>query len=59
MRKLGLHLPSSAQLLERRTPPLAADERPQARAPWITPVIIPALLVLLVATVLIYVFAMT
>jgi len=59
MRKLGLHLPSSAQLLERRTPPPEAAERPPARAPWLTPIVIPALLVLLVATVLIYVFAMT
>ncbi|MCY1053965.1 hypothetical protein [Nannocystis sp. SCPEA4] len=56
MRKLGIHSPSSAQLLERRTP-VAADERPQARAPWLTPVVIPALLVLLVATVLVYVLA--
>lgn len=56
MRKLGIHPPSSAQLLERRTPH-ARSEGPPARPPWLTPVVIPALLVLLVATVLIYVFA--
>jgi hypothetical protein len=56
MPKLGTHPPSSARLLEQRTPH-AAPEPPAPRVPWLTPVVIPAMLVLLVATVLIYVFA--
>ncbi|MDC0715566.1 hypothetical protein [Nannocystis bainbridge] len=56
MRKLGTPPPSSALLLERRTLHLTY-ERPPARVPWLTPVVIPAMVVLLVATVLIYVFA--
>ncbi|PCC67681.1 hypothetical protein SAMN02745121_02317 [Nannocystis exedens] len=56
MRKLGIQPPSSAQLLEQRTPHADA-EGPPVRVPWLTPVLIPALLVLLIATVLIYVFA--
>ncbi|WAS97439.1 hypothetical protein [Nannocystis punicea] len=56
MPKLGTQSPSSAQLLEQRTPHAAAE--PSApRAPWLTPVVLPAMVVLLVATVLIYVFA--
>lgn len=57
MSNLGNHSPSSAELLERRKPHVAIYERPPPRVPWLTPVVIPALLVLLVATVLVYVFA--
>lgn len=58
MRELESHplRPSSAQLLEQRSPPASGPVRAAAPAPWLTPVVIPAMLILLVATLLIYVF---
>ena len=58
MRELKAHgaPPTSARLLEQRTPP-RGPPRPAAPAPWLTPAVLPAMMILLVATLLIYVFA--
>jgi hypothetical protein len=50
--------PSAPPPLERHGRHVAVYDRPPPpRAPWLTPVVVPAMVVLLVATLLIYLFA--
>lgn len=58
MSELETTSPSSPPPLERHGRHVAVYDRPPPpRVPWLTPVVVPAMLVLLVATLLIYVFA--
>lgn len=58
MNKLETSSPPGVQPLEGRARHVAVYDRPPPpRAAWLTPMVIPAMLVLLVATLLIYVFA--